>query len=230
MKNTIRDQFAAVWNERFKSFVKWKPGRLLRRHGPLLVGLAIEPATSERTYQIVFHTHNLTTPWDKGEIVFGLAGSLVGRSGLSEEVSRNLKEMEERNVFQRFIETYPPVDSNRLTFNDYVGLTRNYLAGKHGSPVVFDILPYRELLVIAAWCGYREYVLAQLDRFLRETADWRDNLFQFVGGRQKLQADIRNLADNPRSLDAIVESEVEKHGLQKIPDYGLEIDAVPEKL
>jgi hypothetical protein len=228
LKKTIKKQFGELWRTRYPTFVHASPGHLLRRHGPLLLGIAIEPGSNEREYDPVIHAHCLAI--ESEDISLSLAGHLVNRHGVPDRVPRDPKDFRDWRVFERYEQQYPAITDSRFSFNDYVRLVRGYLTGKHGYPVNFQVWPYHDLLVVAAWCGLKEYALRALDRAIEATTSWEEACFSVVGGREGWRRKIVALARDPSPLEQTINSEVERHSLRDLPDHRLLIDDEPEYL
>lgn len=222
LKKAVKKQLGEVWLRRFPTFVHWKPGHLVRRHGPLLVGICMEPAGNERQYQPIFHIHCLGIPFNG--ISLSLFGPLRGRFSVPEDVPCNLDDMRMRNVLERFAEQYPAVEQIEFGFNDYIRATRYYLS--HCMGVMLENLnPYQDVLTTAASLRLKEYVVRNVQKHLDRSSSWPEAAFQVVGGRDAWQRRMIELAEHPELVDATVSSEVNRHGLDGVPDQRLIINA-----
>lgn len=213
------------WAEEFPGFKVWKPTRLIRRCGPILVGVCLDSGSSSDVYVPVAHVHNLCEPFPA--ITLSLEGRVLDSKGFS----TNVKVEKHTETYLQFIkkikEEYPYIDRFSMDFNELILATQKYLTGRinpyqHG--------PYNDIVTIAAYLGQIDYAVEALNNFASIVSEWPDRACNIIGSVEKWKSGLLEFIENPHKLKQNVEQEIIKHKLAEIADEGLSWPEKPLKL
>ncbi|MDX2109331.1 MAG: hypothetical protein SFY80_03725 [Verrucomicrobiota bacterium] len=216
------------WAAQFPLLQVWKATRLLKRHGPLVVGICLDRASSMK-YTPIAHFHTLCIPFPT--ISLSLAGELEDR-GVPLSISLSRHELEYQRVVAEFRLRYSFLDNERMEFNDFVNATRDYISGKHGkfSETPYQHPPFEGIISVAAYLGQINYAQLALDDFARRISRWPSSAVHIIGSADKWRAKMQEIIDAACDSQHIVDNQINEHKLDGIPDYGLIWSASPKSL
>ena len=202
-----KKKITADWNTTFADFGVYKPMHLLRRTGPLLMGVLLERGSSNDFYKPIFHVHNLAR-------VFPVVSLALPREVPNEYVHVEWHDAKFQEITKRLGElAYMPL-SGELALADIVDGFRSYQR-KPSMPYEPDA--FRDLALICGWCGNR----IELANVLRETEkvmkQWPAVVLKQIGGLDHWLSGVRASAENQDELRAITAVQITKHGVGSIP-------------
>lgn len=217
------------WADQFPDFRVWKPARLLKRHGPLIVGICLDADRSNENYTPKVHFHTLCIPFPT--IALGLVGELE-QQGIPRRVPLKRHAEEFQRIASELRAKYVFLDKKEFEFNDLVDATLNYLGGKHGriGSTPFQHAPFEGIIAIAAYMKQTDYAQSTLDDCFRKMSNWPAHGLNIIGSAEKWRAKMQDLIDAPIDLQEVVNGQIVEHKLGGIPDYGLGWSSSPRRI
>lgn len=218
----------ADWSELFPAMQVWKPARLVKRHGPLLIGICLDGDRSNQNYTPKAHFHVLCVKFPT--VALGLVGELEQR-GIPKRIPVTGHEMEYKAAAEELRVRYPFLEKQRLDFNDFVLATSDYLSGKHGriGQVPFQHGPFEGIITVAACMGHTEYAQKALNDFSKRISTWPERGLNIIGSADGWRAKMQEVIDASDELKQIVNSQIAEHKLEKITDHGFDWSEKPAR-
>jgi hypothetical protein len=204
------------WGNEFPTLTILKPTRLIRRNGPILVGICLDRESNPEVYKPIVHIHNLC--YIDSDISISLAGYVLSDKGLPTVVKLKYHSETFLHFVQKIKLDYPFTDKSEMSFNDIVVATQKYVTGRTAP---YQHKPYNDLITIAAYLGKKEYALESLENFSAIISEWPDRAFNIIGSVDKWRNSLLELIDNTDKLRETVDQEIVKHKLVKFMDNGL---------
>lgn len=205
------------WSRHLDGFQVWKPKHILRCHGPLLMGVCLDSLRDPNAYKPVFHFHNLAYPSEV--ITLSLSGPLLSR-GVYQPINVKSHSEKHPDIILQFKKQYPLIDSDALSFNDYLRTILNYLNGKHGTAAVFRPNIYRDIVLVALYCDAADYATDSLMVLYDDLCNRTDYNMRLIGSPEKWKDEIIQIIKQSNLIDT-VESQKEIHKLRDMHDFGL---------
>jgi len=212
-------QITRDWEREFALLQFWKPKRLLKRHGPLLVGICLDRDSSGDNYTPMAHFHVLCIPFPT--ISLSLCGEVLYRG-----VPRHIKvknhqaEFHEAAAALKAEQRY--LNSTSLKFNDFLEATAAYFNSRktgYSAKGMFNSL--QDVVAVAAWMGRLDYAQQALDYFYNESIGWDERYLNIVGSRESWRDKVQAWIDDPQILRDNVEEQITTHKLDAIKDHGI---------
>lgn len=217
------------WASQFPTLQVWKPTHLLKRHGPLIIGICLDRGLSKDSYAPKAHFHTLCIPFPV--ISLGLVGELEQR-GVPLRITLKQHDQEYQGVARELRSKYAFLDKEQMEFNDFVAATANYLSGQHGrtGTIPFQHAPFEGIISTAAYMGQTVYAQSALDDFAQRISRWPDRGLNIIGSAENWRAKMQMLIDASAELEEIVNDQIKEHNLGGIPNYSLSWLSPPRKL
>lgn len=209
----------ADWQREFPVLATYKPMWLLKRHGPLLVGLMLDRDSSNELYIPTFHVHNLLAPFPSISLslIYNAPGEKQPRMARQIRVDRH--ESAYLDVVAFFKKATPELDAVDLSLSraiqlhfDFVREKRDYAVAKRCWSLFCDVA------LLAAWGGHDAYARDCIDgaSFLMREWNLPFNVSEWA-------ATVRDLA-RPEVMQETLASEIAKHKLGRLPAFDLTAD------
>jgi hypothetical protein len=113
------------------------------------------------------------------------------------------------------------LDAADLSFPDFVEFTERYVAGEFGVVVPYQLAPYEDVVLVAAYLDAPHVGREALNRYVAKMRAWPGRAFSRVGSVEQWQANLEEQLTNPDLLRKTARSEVEKFGIGALTDRGL---------
>lgn len=202
-----KKKITADWNVAFADFGTYKPMHLLRRTGPLIMGVLLEKGANNDFYKPVFHVHNLAR-------AFPVVSLSLPRQVPNEYVHVEWHESKFPEMAKRLVDlAYLPL-SGELTLADILNGFRSYLR-KPSTPYEPDA--FRDLALICGWTGNRAEVANVLREAENAMKQWPAAVLKQIGGLEQWLAAARVAAENQEALKVTVAAQITTHGVGGIP-------------
>ncbi|MBX3692646.1 hypothetical protein [Dokdonella sp.] len=198
------------WQNEFPSLGVYKPLHLLRRCGPILVGLCLNRASSGDIYKPTFHSHCLLRQFPT--ISLSLAVQLKAANGTDAAVSVKFHEskLAESATKMRALALLP--FEGDLKLSQFDDACAKWLRQQQ-SPYWPSVLEDRVLL--HAWSGVDfEKTLREAEAILKS---WPSFVTDKIGGTSGWLARVDGMAGDRNALEDTLASEIEAHGLVNLP-------------
>lgn len=206
----------ADWSGIFPEFTVWQPLRLLRRVGPVLQGICLERATSGAAYQPIAHVHALTQ--DFPVISLSLAHHLYPPSGSALDTVEADRHPAEFRAAAARLEQRSLLPLHRWpTLTEIVRAYRDAATLQQRGRLPAGVREFEDSVLVPAAAGDRSLA----DESLRavEEAAGRWSPYEAPPGRPDTKewlTWLRAMAEDPVELQASVEQQIERHGLEEV--------------
>ncbi|MCT8354621.1 hypothetical protein [Photorhabdus kayaii] len=216
MKNmtvTEKKKITQDWKEALGVYEIYKPLHLIKRNGPILCGVYLQPIHSGERYVPIFHTHSLMSPFP--------AISLCSPTVLLNEKARDsISFSRHKTKFQEiiaafqaqcpsaFIETLSVKILNRI-YKEHVNIATDYPA-----------YAMRDDVLVSTWCCKNTASNELILKYKEIIKIWPDSAKQRFNGEDGWEMDVRSQMDI-ENLRSTVNKELEKFKLTTLKDCGL---------
>lgn len=214
-----KSRITKAWASQFPGFIAWKPKHVLRRHGPLVMGICLDSVRSPDAYQPFFHFHSLMTA--SKVITLSLSGPLRTQKGAYDEIKVSQHDERLPDCVNRFASQYPLVRRARLTYSEYVRYAAQALLGQ-GRPYRPHV--YRDVILLASFLGAAKHAQTELDALYRDLQHRTDYNPIIIGSPDQWRREVDTSLKPEEKLNRVVSSEIETHGLESVPDSGIDLD------
>jgi hypothetical protein len=214
MKRQETKRITEDWHSVFPELGVYEPMHLIRRCGPLLVGVCLRRSSGEE-YLPATHIHCLAC--DSASIYLGLCQELRTTKTQAQDYipikwhERKWREAAERLAHQSHLPLAGPFNLEQLmhAFREHP---------KTEDAIQHDPNIYRDWLLTLAWAGREEDVQRLLTEAERDMATWPEIIFlDEEGGLNGWLRRIREETSDPDRLRRIVEEELVKHKAEHLP-------------
>jgi len=214
----LKRKITKDWQTCFPSLSIYKPMQLLKRLGPVLVGICLDRDSMNEGYFPTFHIHFLTQESSGIYLILAQRLYYIAESGWKAKIEISV--LEHDNIFREAAKTFR--EQSPLPFEDEIrlmDLNKAYLEFDdyqnpiHGIPSLAFVSTYYNELESARQIMHHGYEL------LRQMGDiWLQKAFKtskYEGLDQWLSINLGK-ANDQSLIRNIVESEIERHKLHKI--------------
>lgn len=199
------------WHIAIPSLAVYKPRWLLRRVGPLLVGVCLDRDSSGEIYKPKFHAHCLCH--SQSFIGLSLCKQLYNpRSGGPTFVALHVHNDRYRECASLMISQALLPLSGDLSFTQVERAYINYVNQPEGWSQSLFLM--RDLALMAAWSRLPQRAETLMRECLRIP---EDILFSPWGGRGEFYKACSRQIEDPSLIDQAVSNEIVAHGLGKLP-------------
>ena len=212
-------QITKDWQQELPALGIQGPRHLLRRVGPLLVGVSLE-RYSPNEYEPTFHVHFLGNV-ERGFFLTMETGVAPGLRSPEEVIEVSAHKERYKDVARRLVEQAPLSLQGPLTVKEVVEAYRKY-SKTRGTSQVSNL--YGDCIKLLSCYGYA----AEAEEMLNEILEMplRDGNFKWFGSRQAFEEQMREAIAHPDTVWETVKQQIEQHKVGKLP-YEEFVGAVP---
>lgn len=220
-KKSDRERFMSDWLKCLPAMRVERSMSLMKRNGPILVGLYLQEDRGSEHYIAVPHVHNLTRPTNF--VTLTLAYPLKNRKNTYKEMftvdSHNREIHDACSRLRR--QTIFPLDES-LSISQVVKAYDTSISKN----LVLDSREklYEDILSLLTWCGRTAEAEARYAEYIREMSGWEERVFSREGGKLKFFDRLGEIFESPNQLRKICEEQIKFLHVDKLPDYGLQCD------
>lgn len=194
---------------------------LLKRNGPLLLGIYLERTRSNDVYLPLFHVHALM--WPSSDMTLGLCQGLAykGMARLREEIPVKEHELRYEEAAERLATQVPELMATDTTLSRIIRLYWDFVENNRDPAICrFPLALWADEILLWTWAGETARAQRCFDRALKRMTAWPPHEVL-----PEWQETILKLMDKER-LEAVIQEESKRHGVEHIPCYGLLADDV----
>ena len=212
----IKKRITKDWQAAFPALGVYKPMHILKRHGPLLVGIALDRTITKGVYIPKFHVHNLLSP----DSFISLSLIYVVPDKNYPQVKCEIKASKHEQDYiwaVNFLKhAMPELDSSSLTFSHFLEMSQDFIRQKRSYAVAKCCVGiFEDIVLLSFWCGWSDYAKSSLHDAVQIMQTW-DWTFDSTSWQKKMEG----LMDLDK-LEKWLDQEIVKHKLGHLPDYGL---------
>jgi len=228
-------QITEDWQREIPILAVYEPRWLLRRVGPLLVGICLDRDSGGDIYKPIFHVHCLAHEFPCVSLT--LATQLRSeRSGGPSYIEVKWHKHKYKDAAARMVrQSLLPLEGD-LRLEQVIDAYRRYMGTPMGR--LAPVLEYRDMILLLAWSGDPQGALKLLMEALQISDAPREVSFnrmqggkvvtqsvqtiegfnfQHVGGRAAFEAECRKLIGNPALVQQTVDSQIAALGVGNLP-------------
>lgn len=215
---TDKNRVCGDWMKAFPAMGRYRPMWLLKRNGPILVGICLDGNRDNTAYRIIPHIHNLARP--TGFVSLQLRYPLINKRGTyREELTVKSHDKEFSDATERLKkQTLFPL-SEELSLSNILSACDRYVG--LNLAVETPIFIYEDVISLLVWCGDPVEATRRLAEYVRIMSDWEERIFERDGGRNACFDRLYEIIERPKQQEYICDQQLELLRLKKIPDYGL---------
>ncbi|MBW3623369.1 MAG: hypothetical protein KY468_08165 [Armatimonadetes bacterium] len=209
-----KKQITKDWQSRFPGFAVYKTMWLLRRAGPLVIGVNLNPGFGNFDYLPLFHVHNLARPWDT--ISLNLRQELLTDRGAPMAYIPSQKHEEKwEDAVRRMYEQAPLPLEGDVPLSQVVQAYKNYIL----KPVALGASRlYEDVISLLCWCGYLDEAKEFLEETCREIIHWPQYIWDKKSeGIEGWRDRMLKVIEDPERVKTTVQERITRHKLEKIP-------------
>jgi len=221
LNKSISKQITGDWQREIPGLGVFASLHLLRRVGPLLVGVCLERDSSGEIYQPLFHVHFLGIEAPTVHLKLGTQ-LRSDRSGGPDFIEVRLHEKKYKEAAARMVRQSLLPLAGALSLDQVISAYRNYLASPIGDAYrdsVFASL-YRDMSLLNAWAGRYSSAISILGESLQAGEEAQ---FKHMGGRAAFEAECRKRIEEPSMIRGTVESQIAALGVGSVPASDLTV-------
>ena len=217
-KKKDRERILSDWRSCVPSMSSNKSMSLMKRNGPLIVGLSLREDRGNTSYKVIPYVHSLLR--ETSDITLTLNYPLRTQQGTyydnftlkshDREFSDACKRLHKQTLF--------PLNES-LSLSQIIGAYEEYIA--RGLNIESPIFLYEDIVSFFAWCGKLDEARRRLLNYVSVMSDWDDQMFRHVGEKSAFFDRLVEIVENRGLLEKTCETNVEFFKLQKVPDYRL---------
>ncbi|MGE3182975.1 MAG: hypothetical protein AB7N71_15210 [Phycisphaerae bacterium] len=198
------------WQNEFPSLGVYKPLRLLRRCGPILVGLCLERASSGDIYKPIFHSHCLLRQFPTISLSLAVQLQAANGAGAFISVKFHASKLAESAAKMRALALLPL--EGDLKLSQFDSACAKWLLQQQSPywPLVLE-----DRILLYAWSGMDfQKALREAEAMLES---WPSFVTDKIGGTSGWIARVARAAGDRNALENTLASEIEAHGLINLP-------------
>ncbi|CAI3943119.1 unnamed protein product [Commensalibacter communis] len=206
------------WKSVLKNYQNYKTLHLIKRNGPILIGVYLQPVYAGEHYVPVFHTHSLMTVAP----TIGLSSliCLKGKKGANESISVLRHASEFEKLVSAFKKQVPLAFVRELYCQALDQYYQHFITIDKG----YSIHVMTENILLLFWCQYdRQAIEQRINKYKSIIQQWPDAAKIRFSSEQGWEKSIHSLMSLDR-LQETVQKELLKFKLDQIEDNGLIID------
>lgn len=201
----------------FPAMGRYRPMWLLKRNGPVLVGICLSGNRDNTAYRIIAHIHNLARP--TGFVSLQLHNPLINKKGTyREELTLKSHDKEFLEAAERLKRQSLFPLSEDLSLSNLLSACSRYV-GSRNLVAETPMFIYEDVITLLSWCGKLSIAKRKLGDYVKIMADWDDDIFRHEGGRIAFFDRLVEIIEYPSKLEEIAEEEIRKLKLERIPSY-----------
>lgn len=213
LTRTVEKRITDDWRGEIPSLGIYKPRHLLRRVGPLLVGICLDRDSGGDKYKPIFHVHSLCKEFPC--VSMTLATQLrVDKNGGPDYIEVGWHEDKYVEAATRMVRQSPIAMQGDLSFADVVDAYRRYMENPPG--IHQRAILYQDIILMAIYL--RKIDLAwQITSEMIAVLDDDQAMYRHVGGREVFLSRCETALSDPSVIDTVVNTQNVELGLTDLP-------------
>ena len=205
------------WAELFPGMGIYEQMHLLRRVGPLLIGIILERDSGNISYRPTFHVHSLTS--DFAEVSLTMSQALLTvRTRAPETIDVVRHEAKYHEAADRLCKQAALPLSGDLSLSEVTSAYEAYLRRPttHYQPHL-----YEDMALISASIGEAKRAAMVVEEAACTMGSWPEEFLEAIGGFEEWIAALRNRTSKPDEVRAAVERHIGELGVRAVPEAAL---------
>lgn len=217
LTRAIEKKITQDWAKEFPGLAVYKPRWLLRRAGPLLVGICLDRDSHGDQYKPCFHVHFLGIESPCPVPVLTLDTVLrTPHTHAPDWVEVRWHEEKYLDAVVRMAEQSLLPLEGALTVDQVIAAYRRYMQTPMGSNPQSMVMLMCDVILLLCWCGRKAEAEAALNFVLARFHEDRAYRHRY-GNQDAFEQAMRRAIEDPGTVQKVVESEVERLGVENLP-------------
>ena len=207
------------WLDYFPAMVSYKPMWLLKRNGPLLLGICLDGNRDNTSYRVIPHVHNLSR--ESNFISLTLWNPLPDERNYYHQsitVKSHKRVFVDACLRLQKLSLFPL--TNDLSLSRILLAYETYL-GLDMPTTKYPILLYDDIIRLLVYCDRIAEAKTRLASYLRIMSRWPDTAFKNPQELTQFSDGMKEIIEAPSRLESICEAAIIQLKVERIPDYGL---------
>ncbi len=209
-------QITRDWQSEIPTLGIYKPRQLLRRVGPLLIGICLNRDSTANKYMPQFHVHCLAAEFPTVSLTLSTQLRTERTDG-PDYIEVRWHEDKYKEATARMVRQSLLPMTGDLTLAQVLDAYRTHMATPMGRLTVMHL--YRDMILLSAWAGDQQGASKLLDEALRSSTEEAN--FRHVGGRTGFEMECRRAIANPESIEQVVQDQIAALKLAELPQSKL---------
>lgn len=216
LTTSLRRKITEDWARSFPGLGIYKPLHLLRRAGPIVMGIALNRNEAGTHYKPTFHVHVLLKK--APAILLNLASPLRGRNGVADLIQVKWHEAKFQEAVERMRASCLLPMEGDIHFEQVLEAFDAWLRSEKW-PYWPQVLEDR--LLLCAWARRSEAFALFMRDAEATLRSWPLNVQQQIGGIEVWLEKVRKAAAELELLERNVADEIAAHKLERVPAAAL---------
>lgn len=210
LTRAAKEKVARDWQARFPEFCLYEPMHLLKRCGPLLIGILLERSSSNDDYLPILHVHNLAEARE-GIRLTAATELRTPRTNAPDWIKVRDHDRRFEDAADRFQRQAPLPLEGAITLQQVLDLYDRHLRSAR-----FPAEEYGDTVTVPAVFGDGELALQRLDAAVAAMRSWPPEIVEDIGGVDAWKERYQSIISNPGMLEKVVADTVESFALEQI--------------
>lgn len=219
LTRAVEKRITEDWAREFPGMGAYKRRWLMRRVGPLLIGISLDRDSHGDLYKPSVHVFFLGRHWPASEPALTLNESLrTSRTHAPDDVEVREHEEKYLDAVQRMKEqALLPLDGP-VTLDEVLEAYRtHHERAPMGKPsLTSHVILMCDVILLLVWCGRTAEAERMLQEVLESVSDERSYRHPY-GSREAFDRAMREAIEHPGTLREQVERQIERLGVQELP-------------
>jgi len=198
------------WQRELPGLSVYRPRHLLRRLGPLLIGVCLDRDSGGEKYKPCFHVHFLGK--DFPTVSLTMCTQLRSNAGGPDYIEVRFHEQRYQQAISRLMQQSPLPVEGPVTIEQVIGAYRKHAETPLGQRQAAIL--YADCIMLLSWCG-RE---VEARRFLDETIATMRNeqVYQPFGSREEFRQKMLDAIEHPDEIKNTIDAQAEALGVDNL--------------
>jgi hypothetical protein len=214
LTRTEKKEITKDWSGLLREYGLYQPLHFLKRNGPILTGVYLQPVSAGCKYRPQFHIHSLMKPFS--DISLSPIFPLINKKNASISISYKRHCDEFDQIALEFKSQLPEAFIGRIDCKTIDKLYNRSISNDVGYPYN----DMRDHILLLYWCGYDSLAEENIKKYKGMIKSWPEGVITKVNGEDGWEHDVRELMDM-KTIDNTISAEIDKFNLTKFQDYGL---------
>ena len=210
LTKSVELQITDDWQREFPGLSVYRPRHLLRRLGPILVGLCLDRDSGGDVYKPCFHVHFLGKEFPAVSLT--LCTQLLTHAGGLDFVEVRFHQEKYQDAVSRFREQSPLALEGPLELSRLVEVYREYVLtplGRRQGAVL-----YADVIMLLAWAGRSLEAEDALSEVLN--MQLAESAFRVFRGKEGFEKEMLQYIGDRVRIDNTVREQISFHGLGEV--------------
>lgn len=212
LTKSVENQITLDWQHELPSLGVYRPRHLLRRVGPLLIGVCLDRDSGGEKYKPCFHVHFLGKSFPVVSLT--MCTQLKAKSGGPDFVEVKFHQELFKDAARRMAEQSPLALKGPITIQQVLGAYREHAMTPLGQRQ-YAIL-HGDCILLLSMVNRQNEARSLLSEILKDVSDER--AFQSFGGPDSYANQMLNWISHPESICRTVDDQIRSLGLTEIPN------------